>query len=137
MRADRFFDTNILIYAFANDPVRSPIAERLIAEGGQISVQVLNEFANVCRRKMFLDWNVIRQRLDVLVSLLGAPAPLTPALNRAAIDIAERHKLSFYDALIVAAAIEAGCTQIESEDMAHCQVIAGARINNPFKAANP
>lgn len=134
MRADRFLDTNILIYAFSNDPLRGPIADQLMADGGRISVQVLNEFSNVCRRKLGLGWSDIRARIEVLPALLGDAAPITTETHARALDLAETHTLSFYDALIIAAAAEAGCSTIETEDMQHAQEIGGVRINNPFKA---
>lgn len=134
MRADRFIDTNILIYAFAEDPARSLIAEQVLAEGGRVSVQVLNEFANVCRRKLALTWKDVKARLDVLRALLGEPMPVTVEIHDAALKLAEKYGLSVYDALIVAAAAGAGCATIESEDMQHGAKMAGVRINNPFQA---
>ncbi|MBY0564873.1 MAG: PIN domain-containing protein [Hyphomonadaceae bacterium] len=133
MRADRFLDTNILLYAFATDPARSPAAEQLIAEGGCISVQVLNEFANVCQRKLSLDWSEIRARLGVVRRLLGEPTPLTISTHVRAIEFAEQSQLSLYDALIVAAATEAGCTSVETEDLQHGRSFGRVMINNPFK----
>jgi len=80
MPARRFFDTIILVYAFAADDPRSARAEALIAEGGVISVQVLNEFTNVTRRKLKWDWEQIGASLAVIEELLGA----APADRRSA-----------------------------------------------------
>jgi len=94
----RFFDTNILVYAFAADDPRSARAETLIAEGGVIGIQVLNEFTNVTRRKLRWDWEQIEASLAVIDELLGTARPLTTALHAQAVVLARDFKLSFYDA---------------------------------------
>src|SRR5271170_6340375 len=115
MPASRFFDTNILIYAFAADDPRSARAESLIAEGGLIGVQVLNEFANVTRRKLRWPWGQIEACLAVIGELLGPAAPLTTVIHARAVAIARDHELSIYDALIVAAALDADCQLLFTE----------------------
>jgi predicted nucleic acid-binding protein len=132
MRADRFLDTNVLIYAFSDDPRRGPIAEQLLADGGGVSVQVLNEFANVCRKKLQLEWREIGARLGSVRALLSEPASLTAQTHERALEVARRYKLSFYDALIVAAATEMKCKTILSEDMQAGASFAGVKIRNPF-----
>ena len=77
----RFFDTNVLVYAFAADDPRSARAEALIAEGGAIGVQVLNEFTNVTRRKLRWDWGQIEASLAIIEELLGVTRPVTAALH--------------------------------------------------------
>lgn len=129
----RFFDTNILIYAFATDDPRSAQAEALIADGGVIGVQVLNEFTNVTRRKLHWQWAQIEAALRVIEELLGPARPLTTAIHARAVVLARTHKLSFYDALIAAAALDAGCAVLCSEDMQHGQKFEGLRIENPFR----
>ena len=129
----RFFDTNILIYAFAADDRRSAQAEALIADGGVIGVQVLNEFTNVTRRRMHWQWGQIEAALVVIEDLLGPAHPLTPAIHARAVVLARDHELSFYDALIVAAALEADCDVLCSEDMQHGQKFGALRIENPFR----
>lgn len=132
MRAERFLDTNVLIYAFSDDPKRASIAEQLVAEGGRISVQVLNEFANVCRRKLQLEWTEITARLSALRTLLAEPSPITTQTHDRALNVARRYKMSFYDALIVAAAGEMKCKTLLSEDFQDGVSIAGVKVSNPF-----
>ena len=133
MPDSRFFDTNILIYAFAADDPRSARAEALLAEGGVIGVQVLNEFTNVARRKLRWQWGQIEAAIVVIEELLGPARPLTTAIHARAVVLARDHTLSFYDALIVAAAVDAGCAVLCSEDMQHGQKFGNLRIDNPFR----
>ncbi|MDO9707662.1 PIN domain-containing protein [Paracraurococcus lichenis] len=131
--SDAFLDTNILLYAALQPDPRSEAARALLAQGGVVSVQVLNEFAAVARRKLRRPWPEIRQALDAIRILCPAPRPLTDATHDAALGLAERHGFPFYDALIVAAALEAGCTVLVSEDFQHGQVVEGRlAIRNPF-----
>ena len=127
-----FLDTNILIYAFAQGDPKGAIAEGLLAEGGTISVQVLNEFVNVSRRKLRLDWEQIDERIALVKSLLEPVAPLTVDVHDHARALAREHQFSFFDALIVASALAAGAPVLLSEDMQHSRVISGLRICNPF-----
>jgi predicted nucleic acid-binding protein len=129
----RFFDTNILVYAFAADDPRSVRAEALIADGGVIGVQVLNEFTNVTRRKLRWDWEQIDASLAVIEELLGVARPLTTALHAQAVVLARNSKLSFYDALIVAAAIDADCEILCSEDLQDGQKFGTLTVENPFR----
>lgn len=132
MPAERFFDTNILIYAFAANDPRSARAEALIADGGVIGVQVLNEFTNVTRRKLTWDWKQVEAALGVIEDLLGPVRPLTAEIHAAAVALARDHRLSFHDALIVAAAADAGCRSVFSEDLQHGRKFAAVTIENPF-----
>ncbi len=134
MNAKPFLDTNVLVYAFASSDPRSDKAEALIAAGGVISVQVLNEFVNVLRRKWRRDWAEIVEALDVLSALLDEPLPLTTDTHRAALGIAQRYGFGIYDSVVVAAALQAGCAELLSEDMQDGQTIEGLSIRNPFKA---
>jgi predicted nucleic acid-binding protein len=132
MPASRFFDTNILIYAFSEDHPRTAPAEALLAGGGIIGVQVLNEFANVARRKLGWDWERIQSALGVIEELVGAARPVTAAIHSAAVNLARDHKLSFYDALIAAAALDARCRLLYSEDFQHGRKFGSLTIENPF-----
>lgn len=132
-RVSGFVDTNILIYAFAADDPRSARAEALVADGGIIGVQVLNEFTNVARRKLQWPWAQIEAALRVIEELFGPARPLTTAVHARAVKLARDHKLSFYDALIVAAAMDAGCNVLYSEDLQHGQRFEGLTIENPFR----
>ncbi|MEZ5514738.1 MAG: PIN domain-containing protein [Steroidobacteraceae bacterium] len=135
MPAKQFFDTNILIYAFASNDPRSARAESLIAEGGTIGVQVLNEFANVTRRKLCWQWEQIEASLAVVEELFAPVAPLTKDIHTRAVALAREHELPFYDALIVAAAQDAGCRTLFSEDLQHGQKFGTLTVENPFRRA--
>ena len=132
MSVKPFVDTNILIYAFTSDDPRSERAEGILAAGGTISVQVLNEFVNVSRRKQRRDWSEIAKILDVLKALLDPARPLTMEIQEAAIGIACDRGFHFYDSLIVSAALHAGCLILYSEDFQHGQRFEGLTIQNPF-----
>lgn len=103
-----FFDTNILVYAATSDAKKQQAADCL-GRGGIASVQVLNEFAHVTRRKFRHDWPQIEFALQQFRVSLDAVVPITLNTHAAALTLARDHRLSFYDALIVAAALEAGC----------------------------
>jgi predicted nucleic acid-binding protein len=126
-----FFDTNILVYAQLADE-RGDRARRLVAGGGKLSVQILNEFTVVSRRKLDKQWHQIGEAIADFLSVLDAPLALTLDLHISARTLAEAHQLSFYDALIVASAIEAGCDVLYSEDMQHGRALGGLTIVNPF-----
>ena len=126
-----FFDTNILVYAQQMDG-RGDRARALFAGGGKLSVQVLNEFTAVSRRKQKKEWREIGEAISDLLALVDPPLALTLDLHGAARALAEEHRLSFYDALIVVSAIEAGCNVLYSEDMQHGRTIGGLAIANPF-----
>ncbi|MBN9561726.1 MAG: PIN domain-containing protein [Alphaproteobacteria bacterium] len=133
MSGKAFFDTNVLVYATAEHDARWPMATALLAGGGAISTQVLNEFASVARRKLKWSWPEIRDGLAGFQILCPNPLPLTVATHDAALVIAERDGVAFYDALIVASALEAGCSTLFTEDMQDGRRIAGRlTIRNPF-----
>lgn len=134
MRADVFLDTNVLIYAFALGDSRTATAETLLGEGGVVSVQVLNEFAAVAVRKLQMRWPEVRDALSVLRVFCPSCVPITLATHESALALAEAHTLSIYDALIVAAALEAGCTTLFSEDLQDGWLVEKRlRIRNPFR----
>lgn len=132
MAGKAFLDTNILVYAFAQDDPRSAAAERLLAEGGAISVQVLNEFCAVARRKLGMDWDEIDAAVTAIRVLCGEALPLTEATQGEARRIARRHGFAIYDASIVASACSAGCETLFSEDLQDGQKIGSLTIRNPF-----
>lgn len=126
------FDSNVLIYIIADDPVKAERGRFLIAEGGTISVQVLNEIVNVSRRKLRLEWPPIVAYLKRLKQLLNV-VPVDTAIHDRAIALSWRYDLAFYDAAIVAAALLHGCDTLWSEDMHDGLVIDGRlTIRNPF-----
>ena len=127
-----FLDTNILVYAQQNEPF-GPRAREIVRQGGAISVQVLNEFTSVLRRKMQRAWPEIEAALADIVIVLGPAAPLTTDIHAAALALARDHNFSFYDALIVAAAQDAGCDVLYTQDMQHGRELEGLRIVDPFR----
>ena len=128
-----FFDTNVLIYVASADPAKADRAEKLLSKGGAISVQVLNEIANVTRRKMQMSWLETRNFLSILRDLLRVH-PVTTDTHDNGLALAERHNLSVYDAMVVASALQADCDTLWSEDMQHGIVIEDRlRIINPFR----
>lgn len=137
MTTDSLLDTNVLIYAIAGTiggvaDSRTDRAEQILAEGARVTVQVLNEFADVANRKLRLPWNWIQGRLAEIEELCGFALPVTAQGQRDAVRISARYGLRIYDAMIVASALEAGCRVLYTEDLQHGQVIEGLRIVNPF-----
>ena len=128
-----FFDTNVLIYAFASNDPRTGAAESLLAQGGIVGVQNLNEFAAVASRKMKMPWSDIQQALDAIRTLCPAPVPLTIKIHEAALEIAARHRYQIYDALVIAAAIASSSPILYTEDLQHGQVVGGVTVRNPFR----
>ncbi|MBX9909330.1 MAG: PIN domain-containing protein [Beijerinckiaceae bacterium] len=127
-----FVDTNVLIYAFSNDS-RSGPAEALLAKGCATSVQALNEFADVGRRKLSMDWRELRDALDAVRILVKPIASLDIEIHAAGVELAERYRLSVYDAMMVAAALRLDCSIFWSEDMQNGLVVDGRlTIRNPF-----
>lgn len=112
----RFFDANVLLYLASDDEAKARISEQLLREGGTVSVQVLNEIANVSRRKMRKTWAQTHELLTALRSLLTI-VPVTETIHESGLKLAERYMFSVYDGMIVAAALEAGCDSVMSEDM--------------------
>jgi len=96
MNAEIFFDTNILVYATVRDDPRAVIALSLLAKGGAISVQVLNEFTNVARRKLRRPWPEVNEALAAFRLLCKEPLPLSVTTHEAALEIAQRDGLAFY-----------------------------------------
>ena len=131
MSANRFLDTNVCLYLLSADTAKADRSERLIKAGGVASVQVLNEFVSVARRRLALNWAETRGVLDALHANLDIVA-LTPAMQQRAVALAERFAFHIYDATIVAAAAESGCNRILTEDLQHGQIIDGVRIENPY-----
>ena len=132
-----FLDTNILVYADAGDePIKQRRALSLISEHrqagtGVISTQVLQEYTNVALRKLGLPVPLVRERLNFYARL--EVMMTTPALIAEALDLHALRGMSFYDALILQAAIAGGCSQLLTEDMQDGAIVAAIRVVNPFK----
>jgi predicted nucleic acid-binding protein len=130
-----FLDTNILISLASDDATKADRAEAIVREGGTISVQVLNEVANVARRKMLWSWREARGFLSSLRELLTVH-PVTVDTHELGLALAERYQLGVYDALIAASALLAECDKLWSEEMQDGMTIDGRlRIINPFRAS--
>jgi predicted nucleic acid-binding protein len=128
-----FFDTNVLLYLLSADAAKADRAEELLAGGGIVSVQVLNEFTAVASRKLAMSYSEIRDALAPIRTICSVE-PLTIELHNRAVEIAERYGFSIYDATIVAAALNAGCDTLYSEDLQDGQAIETLRIRNPFSS---
>ena len=130
-----FFDTNVLVYAYSNtEPDKQVIARKLIAESvSYVSTQVLKELTNTLTKKFRNSWQEAKNAvLESSKNNLLYTNEIQTILN--ACDIADRYKLSFYDSLIIAAALECECSILYSEDMQDTQTIEGnLKIVNPFK----
>jgi predicted nucleic acid-binding protein len=129
-----FLDSNILVYAFTDDP-RAAAAQALLERGCTISVQGLNEFANVARRKLGKSWQALGDDLAAIRTVCPTIVPIDVDTHTAALHLAERYGFAFFDALMVAAALRAGSDTLWSEDMQHGMTIDGRlHILNPFRA---
>jgi predicted nucleic acid-binding protein len=127
-----FFDTNILLYLFSQDDAKAERAEALVADGGLISVQVLNELASVATRKLKMSWVETREILS-LIRALCKVEPVTVATHEQGIFLAERYGFSVYDAMITASALLSGCHTLYTEDLQNGQRIEKSlTIRNPF-----
>jgi len=132
MRVDVFFDSNVVLYLFGSDSDKAVRAEQLLTDGGVVSVQVLNEVANVALRKMRKPWAQAREMLNGIRANCRV-VPVTIETHERGLAIAERYQLQVYDGMIVSAAQLAGCAVLYSEDM-HGLVIDGLTLRNPYAA---
>lgn len=131
-RADRFFDTNVLLYLLSADDAKADRAEIELAQGGVLSVQVLNEFASVAANKLKMSIAEITEFLSTIRSLCKVVA-LDEDTHDLGMKVTQRYKIGVYDAMIVAAAILAKCNKLISEDLQNGQVFAGTlRVFSPF-----
>ena len=129
---DPFFDTNVLLYSLSRDVSKADCAEALVAAGGVISVQVLNEFASVASRKFGMLWPELREVLETIRAVCRVE-PLGMETHELGLALAERYGFSVYDAMILASAQLADCRVVFSEDLQNDQVIdERLKIINPF-----
>lgn len=130
-------DTNVAVYAFSEDD-KAGVATELLNTGPRLSIQVLNEFANVSLRKHRAPWPEISEALDLIGRLASSLRPIDQTVHEGGRIVAERYNLGFYDSLLIAAALIDKCEILFSEDMQHGLVIDGTlTISNPFLAAEP
>jgi predicted nucleic acid-binding protein len=128
--ADAFFDSNVLLYLMGKD-AKAARARELLNRGGIVSVQVLNEVASVARGKFAMGWAEVHEILRVIqIACQVEPIPLSTHLRGLA--VAERFGFHIFDSMIIAAALDAGCATLFSEDMHHGQRIERMTIRNPF-----
>lgn len=126
-----FIDSNVILYLLSANARKADQAEHIVASGGIISVQVLNEVTSVCRKKLTMDWAEIEAVLQAIKASLDI-LPLTEASHTKAVAIAQRYQLSFYDAHICASALIAGASELLSEDMQAGLGMDGLTVRNPF-----
>jgi predicted nucleic acid-binding protein len=129
--AEVFFDTNVLLYLLSNDAAKADRAEALLAAGGVVSVQVLNEFASVASRKLMMTIPEVREILSTVRSVCVVKS-LDVETHDLGLELAERYGFSIYDTLIVAAAVRAGCAILYTEDLQRGRMIENLTIRNPF-----
>lgn len=129
--SEAFFDSNVLVYIFSADAEKAAWSEDLLALGGSISVQVLNECALTMRRKFGATWQQIDSMSVTLRSTCNVVS-VNEDVHVRGLAIAKRKKLHIYDAMIVSAALLAGCTTLYSEDMHAGLTIDGLTIRNPY-----
>ncbi len=133
--ANRFFiDSNILLYTVGPDARKAERANKLLDERPIISVQVLNEFVNVGRKKLKLDWPRIETGLAHALAYCEILPNLLEVHTRA-VELARLNKVGIYDANIIAAAELGGCNILYTEDLNNGQRIGRVTINNPFLVA--
>jgi predicted nucleic acid-binding protein len=136
-----FIDTNVLVYADDLDAgAKRDVAQRVLREAmaaghGVLSTQVLQEFFVIATRKLGIDPEVARRKVELLSTL--DVVRIEPDEILAAIDLYRLHSLSFWDSLIVRCAATAGCSRLLSEDLQHGRTIAGVKIENPFQTREP
>lgn len=133
--AEVFFDSNVLLYLLSGDPTKADREEALLASGGTISVQVLNEFASVASRKLDMSLPEVREVLGVVRAVCTVDS-ITEATHDRGLAVSERYGFSIYAAMIVASALLTGCATLFSEDLQDGQVIDDQlTVRNPFSAS--
>jgi predicted nucleic acid-binding protein len=138
MSARSFFDTNVLVYA---DDKAAPaklrralelIAEHRRAGTGVVSLQVLQEYFVTVTRKLHVDARIARRKVELLAEFDVAAPEVADIL--AAIDLHRIHGFSFWDALVLRSAKQAGCTVLFSEDLQDLRELDGVLVVNPFRS---
>ena len=128
-----FLDTNIVVYLYSGDePAKQTAALALIKQNPVISTQVLSELANTMSRKFALPYDVVAKAVAEVRDACTVIAVTADTIVQA-LSLAKKYQYSYYDSLILAAALSAGCETLATEDMQHGQVIEGGlEIHNPF-----
>ena len=132
MRDKLFADTNVLLYLLSDDVHKKSCAKDILLTYPLISTQVINEFSNVCIRKLKLPADQLLKALNGIEQFTTITQS-TISTTRKAIHLQSRYQLQYYDSLIIATALENGCDILYSEDMQHGLVIDGQlKVVNPF-----
>ncbi len=135
--AEVFYDTNVVLYLLSGNTAKADRAEELLAAGGRVSVQVLNEIAAVASRKLGMSWPEIREMLAEVRAVCPVDSIAIETHERG-LAVAARYGLHIYDAMIVASALLAGCKVLYSEDLQHGQSFERQlTVRNPFQADHP
>ena len=128
----QFLDSNVVLYLLSDNQTKANCCEEIVEQGGVISVQVLNECVNVMLKKLAMVRPEIDEFLAVIKSICDI-VPLSVEVHEGALELLDRYQLSWYDALIVSAAIESDCETLWSEDMHNGLVVNKTMtIRNPF-----
>ena len=131
-----FLDTNIVVYAYSGTELdKQSISRNILAmDNTVVSTQVLQEFANTLIRKFKTDYPAVAKTLMECIQNSNTVHLNDGNTVLRACQVGERYQFSFYDSMIVAAALESGCSILYSEDLQHNQTIEGTlRIVNPFR----
>lgn len=129
-----FLDTNVVVYLYSGDePEKRAVALTLIEQNNSVvSTQVLSELANTLSRKFGLPFDVVAQAVAEVRDACTV-VPVMPDTILQALFLAQKYRYSYYDSLILAAALSVGCVSLATEDMQNGQVVEGAlTIRNPF-----
>jgi predicted nucleic acid-binding protein len=130
-----FIDTNILLYSYSkNEPIKQQKSLEVINENIDFSIiskQVINEISNIFFRKFALNATQIKQNINDIYQAISV-VDFDKETQFLAIEIKQKHQIQFYDALIIATAIQNNCNILYSEDMQHSQTIDRLKIINPF-----
>ena len=128
----QFFDSNVVLYLLSDNQTKANRCEEIVEQGGVISVQVLNECVNVMLKNLKMARPEVDEILAVIKSISDI-VPLSVEVHEGALELLDRYQLSWYDALIVSAAIESDCETLWSEDMHNGLVVNKTMtIRNPF-----
>ena len=129
--AREFVDTNIIVYAFSTAP-KTVVATSILRRNCETSIQGLNEFVSVARRKLKMDWNELDQALHAIQILFRQIHPLDHDTHKRAVALARMHNFHIYDALMIASALASGCDTLYSEDLQH-----GLMLDKQLEIINP
>ena len=132
MPGKAFIDTNIVIYALGPISSKARAASRLFVDIPVISTQVLSETANIANKKFKMPLPDIRRLITTLESICQVEIIFPPTIT-AALDLMEQYRFSWFDSLILATALQAGCDILYTEDLQHNQTIHGQlKVINPL-----